>query len=100
VSLTSVFDEAKDKLEEFLGGEVLNNVKGVVDDLKAKLEAAELVVEGDVTELEAQAAKVKEAVEAQAKAELAKLEADEPEILAAVKAAVEAIVTAAEDAHA
>lgn len=98
MSLSSVFDEAKVKLEEFLGGAVLDNVKNIVDDLKVKLVAAEEVVEADDKKLEEQADKLVAAAKAQADAELKKVEADEPEILAAVKAAVEAVVAAAEAA--
>lgn len=98
MSLASLADEAKAKFEEFLGGPALATAKAVVEDLKAKLAASEVVVEGDEKKLEAQAARLKSAVAAQAAAELDKVKAAEPGVLAAVKVAVEAVVAAAEAA--
>jgi hypothetical protein len=94
VSLESLVNEAKAKLEQFLGGPALAQVKDVVDDLKTRLAAAEVVVEADEEKLEAQADKLEAAVKAQVDVELKKLEAYEPEIQAAAKAALEAVVEA------
>lgn len=96
--MVNLFEEAKDKLESFLGGSVLGDAKKVVADLEAKLKKGEADFKDLEAKVEAKAGEVKTevvtAVAAAVDAAKATLKKDEPVAVDAVKALLDEILKA------